>query len=324
MPSDARPRLPNLFIVGAPKCGTTAWVHYLRGHPAIFFAKPKEHCFFALDLPNFRLTRTAADYAKMFADSGDAEIIGEASAMYLFSQSAAKAIRRHDPKSKILIFLREQEEYLPSLHNQFLWEFAENIQDFETAWRLSGQRPPELIPTGCLEPRTLDYAAMGRFGEQIQRYLAAFPAEQLFVIVFRDWVADPRGTYLRILDFLGLPDDGRMEFPPINEGMTYRSRVLARLIVSPPDTIRRWARYVKAFTGPIGRLLERIAWKGVRLLSAPGYKSEITPELRDELRAYFAEDNGLLERLIRDTFGRGFNGPPPGHPAAAARVDSET
>jgi hypothetical protein len=307
-PRNVRSRLPNLFIVGAPKCGTTAWVHYLGEHPKIFFAKPKEHCYFALDLPNFRLTRAAADYAEMFAESGDAEIIGEASAMYLFSQSAAEAIRKHDPKAKILIFLREQEEYLPSLHNQFLWEFAEEIEDFETAWRLSGRRPPDLIPAGCLEPRTLDYAAMGRFGEQVQRYLAAFPPEQLFIIDFRDWTADPRGTYLRILDFLGLQDDGRIDFPPINEGMTYRSRTVVRFVVSPPDTIRRWARRVRTFAGPIGKLLERVAWKGVRLLSAPGYKNQIARELRDEIRTCFAEDNRLLEELIRDTFGRGLNG----------------
>src|SRR5262245_32556832 len=121
-------RLPNLFIVGAPKCGTTAWMEYLRSHPAIFFPKFKERCYFALDLPNFRLTRSAPDYAKLFAGSGDARVVGEASAMYLFSEAAAHAIRAHDPGSKILIFLREQEEYLPSLHNQFLWEFAEEIE----------------------------------------------------------------------------------------------------------------------------------------------------------------------------------------------------
>src|SRR6476661_2489888 len=103
-PPSPQPRLPNLFIVGAPKCGTTAWAHYLGGHPKIFFPYWKDHCYFALDLPNLRLTRAAADYEKMFAGVGDAEVIGEASAMYLFSQSAAEAIRRHDPKAKILIF----------------------------------------------------------------------------------------------------------------------------------------------------------------------------------------------------------------------------
>src|SRR5258705_12292047 len=244
-PPDAPQRLPNLFIVGAPKCGTTAWAEYLGSHPDIFFPEHKDQCFFALDLPNFRLTRTADDYAELFAESGDAKVIGEASAMYLFSKAAAGAIQDHDPASKILIFLREQEDYLPALHNQFLQEFAEEIEDFETAWRLSGRRPADTIPMTCLEPRTLDYVAMGRFKEQVERYLAAFPPEQLLVVRFRDWTAEPRTTHLEILDFLGLEDDGRTDFPPVNQGTTYRARNLARLIVRPPAIIRRVARLMK-------------------------------------------------------------------------------
>jgi len=291
----SQPGLPNLFIVGAPKCGTTAWAEYLGAHPDIFFPKYKDQCFFALDLPNFRLARTEADYAELFAESGDARVIGEASAIYLFSEAAADAIRNHDPESRILIFLREQEDYLPSLHNQFLREFAEEIEDFETVWRLSGRRPPDTIPATCLEPRTLDYAAMGRFREQVERYLTAFPANQLRVIRFRDWTADPRATYLRILDFLSLKDDGRTAFPPINQGMTYRSRSLARLILRPPTVLRTVARQMRKFS--LGRQLDRAA-RTVGFLSTPGYRDEIAPELRDRIRRHYAEENRLLEEQL--------------------------
>ena len=287
-----QPRLPNLFIVGAPKCGTTAWAEYLGTHPDIFFPKYKDQCFFALDLPNFRLTRTEAEYGELFAASGTATVIGEASAMYLFSTAAAGAIRDHDPASKILIFLREQEDYLPSLHNQFLREFAEEIEDFDTAWRLSERRPPDTIPTTCLEPGTLNYAAMGRFREQVERYLAAFPTEQVRVVRFRDWTADPRKTYLEILGFLGLDDDGRTAFPPVNPGQTYRSRAMARLIMRPPTLVRRIARLMK--TLPFGQQLYRAA-RAVGFRSAPGYQHDIGPDLRDEIRRYYAGDNKLLD-----------------------------
>jgi Sulfotransferase domain len=284
-------RLPNLFIVGAPKCGTTAWAEYLGSHPDIFFPRYKDQCFFALDLPNFRLTRTDANYAELFKESGDARVIGEASAMYLFSTAAAAAIRDHDPTSKILIFLREQEDYLPSLHNQFLREFAEEIEDFETAWRLSGRRAPDTIPTTCLEPRTLDYAAMGRFREQVERYFSAFPADQIRVIRFADWTADPRKTYLEILEFLGLEDDGRTTFPPVNSGQTYRSRALARLIMRPTTLVRRVARLMRAL--PFGQRLYR-AVRSAGFRSAPGYRTDIGPELRRQIRRYYADDNKLL------------------------------
>ena len=297
--AQALPRGPNLFIVGAPKCGTTAWVEYLRTHPDIFFPDSKEDCFFALDLAKFRFIHSEAEYSKLFVESGNAKVIGEASAMYLFSEAAAKAIQDYNADAKILIFLREQEEFLPSLHNQFLREFSEEIQDFETVWKLSGKRPPKTIPPICLEPRTLDYAAMGRFSEQVGRYLSAFPAEQVRVLRFRDWVANPRAAYLEILDFLGLHDDGRRKFPRINEGVTYRSRRLVRFIFFPPPFVRRVARLVKRFTGLRGLKIYPAVKKAVNLLSAPGYKNEIGRELREEIRRYYAEDNRLLEVQLR-------------------------
>jgi hypothetical protein len=296
---DAQPRKANLFIVGAPKCGTTAWVEYLRTHPEIFFPDSKEDCFFALDLPRFRFKHSEAEYAELFVDSGDAKFVGEASAMYLFSEAAAEAMRDYNPASKILIFLRDQEEYLPSLHNQFLWEFSEEIEDFETVWRLSGQRPAETIPATCLEPRTLDYAAMGRFNEQVGRYLAAFPFEQIRVIRFHDWTTNPRATYLEILDFLGLADDGRAEFPRINGGMTYRSRRLVRFIHHPPNFLRKLARLFKRLTSLKSETLILVAQKSVNLLSSQGYKRQISPKLRDEIRRHYAKDNRQLDDRLR-------------------------
>ena len=162
-PDDPDRACPTCSSSAHPSAGPRPGPNICARHPDIFFPQFKDQCFFALDLPNFRLTHSEADYAELFADSGGAKVVGEASAMYLFSEAAAGAIRDTTPTAKILIFLREQEEYLPSLHNQFLREFAEEIEDFETVWRLSGQRPPETIPATCLEPRTLDYAAMGRF-----------------------------------------------------------------------------------------------------------------------------------------------------------------
>jgi hypothetical protein len=297
--AQASPRKPNLFVVGAPKCGTTAWVEYLRTHPDIFFPNTKEDCFFALDLPKFRFIHSEVEYSKLFVESGNAKIVGEASAMYLFSEAAAKAIRDYNANAKILIFLREQEDFLPSLHNQYLREFSEEIQDFETVWKLSGKRPPKTIPSHCLEPQTLDYAAMGRFAEQVGRYLTAFPAEQVRVIRFHDWIADPRAAYLEILDFLGLDDDLRSEFPRINQGVTYRSRRLVRFIFFPPVFVRKVARLVKRLVGLQGLKIYPAVQRLVNLLSAPGYKKGIDRKLREEIRLYYAEDNRLLEEWIR-------------------------
>src|SRR6476619_5970862 len=118
------PRLPNLFIVGAPKCGTTAWVEYLRTHPDIFFPVIKEPHYFSPDIPKpkgFNNFPTEDRYLALFAQSGDAPIVGEGSVRYLQSQEAARNIREFNCDAKIIIFVRDQQDYLPSLHNQLVF-----------------------------------------------------------------------------------------------------------------------------------------------------------------------------------------------------------
>ena len=67
--------LPNTFIIGAAKAGTTTLWLYLNRHPDIAFSKNKEPAFFVR--PHFR-----ADlewYESLFEP---ARIIGEASTVY--------------------------------------------------------------------------------------------------------------------------------------------------------------------------------------------------------------------------------------------------
>jgi hypothetical protein len=292
---------PNFFIVGAPKCGTTAWYKYLRSHPDVYFPDLKEPCYFAFDLPNYRVVTSQGEYAALYADAGDAKVIGDASAVYLMSEDAARGIHEHDPAAKILILLRRQEECLPSLHNQFLWEFAESIEDFGTAWRLSGRRPADTVPATCKEPRSLDYAAMGRFGEQVERYLQLFPRDQVMVLWFDEWVGDPRSTYRRVLDFLELDDDAREDFAPVHEGMTYRSRSLAQLLHHPPRPLRLMLRLVRRVTGISPETRVRLAQRVIGLLASPGYNKQIPAALREEIRKHYAEDNRRLNERLSGT-----------------------
>jgi hypothetical protein len=286
---------PNLFIVGAPKCGTTAWVRYLRTHPGIFFADMKEPTYFATDLPGIRWVPTLAEYESLFDRGSGASVVAEASAMNLYSADSAEAIRRYNPDAKILIFLRPQEDFLQSYHHQLLFRFAETIEDFETAWRLSGNRPPETIPRTCREPRLLDYRAVASFREQVERYLDRFPAEQVRVFHLSDWAADPRAAYLQILDFLGLEDDGRTDFPRVKEAKSYRIQWLGRLIAHPPAFAVSLVRLLRKITG---RSSLRLAESASLLISQRGYRLSISPQLREEIRSCYEADNRALKKRL--------------------------
>lgn len=295
---------PNLFIVGAPKCGTTAWVEYLGSHPDIFFSPAKEPHHFARDFPKWCFFREKEDYLALFNDSGDAQVVGEASVRYLYSQAAAQEIHKFNPDAKILIFLRSQEDFLPSLHNQQLYNGDESIEDFRQAWRLSGKRSADNIPSYCREPSFLDYAAMGRFLEQIERYLAVFPVEQVRVIAFRNWVENSRQTYLEILSFLGIEDDGRTEFPLINEAKHHKSKLLASLTQIPAPWIRRGHTHLTRLAGRELGLLTRLR----KLNRGSGYRSPVDPSLKDEIRRYYAEGNRKLISRINSLWDAQWTG----------------
>src|SRR5690349_21884975 len=85
---------PNFFIVGAPKCGTTALYEYLRPHPNVFLPRVKEPHFFATDLGTYPAVKTRAAYDRLFADSlAEHTRVGEASVYYLRSSAALANIR---------------------------------------------------------------------------------------------------------------------------------------------------------------------------------------------------------------------------------------
>lgn len=288
---------PNLFIVGAPKCGTTAWLRYLDSHPEIFVSEVKETSFFADDLPGMQWLDSREDYEKLFDRGAKCKVIGDASAAHLFSSTAARGIAEYNPTAKILVFLRDQQDFLPALHNHYLTRFEEGIEDFQTAWRISDKRPSDSLPETCTEPRLLDYPAQGRFYEQLKRYRDHFPPEQIRVFQLQDWSSDPRGAYLEILDFLGIEDDGRIDFPRVNEAKYFRKKWIGKLIMKPPRVALMAAAILrKIFRRNALHLNDRLS----EIFATKGYQTRVSPEMKAEISSYYAEDNRRLAKLLSE------------------------
>ncbi|HET9813266.1 MAG TPA: sulfotransferase domain-containing protein [Sphingomicrobium sp.] len=286
---------PNLFIVGAPKCGTTAWAEYLGSHPDIFFSEIKEPHHFATDRDSELRIADRADYLRLFARRGAAKVLGEASVTYLLSEVAARNIHAFNPDAKILIFLRNQEDYLPSRHNQLVFNGVESITDFEQAWRLSGRRDATNAPAFFKHPELLDYRAAGAFGPQVERYYALFPEDQIRVFHFDNWTEQSRQTYLEILRFLGIPDDGRTDFPPVHQARHHATKFVVKFVRQPPRIVRLVVALIKKLTRRSGLGLAN--WL-IELDSRPGTLSQISDELRREIRDFYEKDNEKLQRRI--------------------------
>lgn len=289
---------PNFFIVGAPKCGTTALYEYLRPHPNIFMPRVKEPHFFAKDLGTYPFIKTLDDYTKLFAERAEQHLaVGEASVYYLRSSAAIPNIRAFNPAAKIIAMFRNPVEMVHSLHSQLLYVSEESEPDFETAWRLQGQRRDGIgLPPASRGGFLVQYAEVGAFGTQAERLLSTFPPAQVKIILYDDFAASPQAVYDDVIRFLGIPHDGRTTFPRINEGKRARMAWLRDFYRKPPAPLRSAFRGLKRAVGgdSIGAVTRRL----VALNTVKEGRQPLSPAFRAELVNAFRDEVAHLGRLL--------------------------
>jgi hypothetical protein len=290
---------PNFFIVGAPKCGTTALYEYLRPHPNVFMPKVKEPHYFAKDLGTYPLIKTLDAYMALFGDSTDRHLrVGEASVYYLRSSTAIDNIYEFNPDAKLIAMFRNPVDMVHSFYSQLVYVAQEDVDDFETAWRLQERRAQGLdLPLRSRGAFLLQYADMGRFGTQAQRLLSIFPPAQVKVILYDDFAASPRKVYDEVIGFLDIPHDNPSEFPRINENKRARVAWLRNLMVKPPPVLRETYRSLKQTVG--GKRLDAIKQGVLDRITVKERRPPLSPRFRAELVETFREEVALLSRLLK-------------------------
>lgn len=285
---------PDFFIVGAPKCGTTALYEYLRGHPQVFMPFHKEPLFFGSDLGTRYGRMSQAEYLALFADADPAHRAGEASAWYLYSTAAAREIAEFSPDAQIFVMLRNPVDVMHAQHSQLLYNQQEDIVSFADALDAEAdRRQGRRLPPGPVRPENLRYRDMVRFSEQLERYLEVFGADRVHTVIYDDLLADVGGVYERALRFLGVDDDGRRAFTRANENKRIRSSLLQRLVYAPPAPIRRLIPVLRR-----SRVVHRARDVVLRLNSQPARRGAMDPDLRRRLTAELAPEVRRLGELI--------------------------
>lgn len=288
---------PNFFMIGAPKCGTTALSEYLRMHPNIYMSVPKELFYFDTDFPLYCKAKTEQEYLEFFQDAKPQhKVVGEASATYLYSSVALKNLYQFNPNAKIVVMLRNPVDLVYSFHSQLSYDGDENELDFERAWKLQSKREKGLhISRLCREPRLLQYAEFGRLGQQVERLLSIFPLEQIHVIWFEEFTSSTQLVYEKVLNFLDVPRDNRTEFQRFNPNKKHKSILLGNVTQKTPETLVDAAMKAKHLMG-----FER--WgilDAIRSFnSKPTSRKPLSEDFRTELIADFSEDIQRLSYLL--------------------------
>ena len=286
----------NTFIMGAAKCGTTALSEYLRCHPDVLMSTPKESFYFADDFPGMRknvgFDCSLEKYEKMFfTKEKNKKIFCDASGMYFCSKISIDNIKVYNKDAKLVVMLRKPSDMIYSFHSQLLYNLDEDIKGFKKAWNMSEQRKNGLsIPKTCHDMKLLDYKRMALFGEQLEYLYSVFDKENVHVILFDDFIAEPVKSYAEVLKFLAIKDIEKKSFPKINENKIRRFIILHKIISKLPKNLINLIKFIKLKANINKSLLSFTIKKQSRVPLDNNFKKELVD--------YYKKDIEKLEILL--------------------------
>ena len=211
-------RLPDFLILGAQKAGTTALYAYLRWHPQITGPSFKEVSFF-----DRHYVRGERWYRAHLPARRPGKIVGEASPSYLFHPLAPERVAQLLPRARLIVLLRNPVDRAFS-HYQHEVALGREPLSFEDALDREEPRMRGEVERMLSDPSYFSeawwnytYLARGRYAEQLERWFATFPPEQLLVLLTDELATDPAGSYRRVLEVLGVEARDLPSYPRIFE-----------------------------------------------------------------------------------------------------------
>jgi len=248
---------------------------------------PKEPNWFCDDYPTIREAGSIEEYHSFFTPATvHHSVVCEASSIYLYSQNAIANIFNYNPKSKIIVHVRNPIDLLYSWHSQLVFNLVENEKNFVEAWRLQDKRRGRPF---------LQYGKIGSHGSQVQRLFSIFDQQQVHVVLFDDLKSDTSQVYKDTLRFLHIPFDGRTNFPKVNESKCNVLPFVTKMLRCRSDFILNYLELIKrTFNIQLVGVSNFILNRNYKIRTLP----PLPAAFRLELFNYFKADIKLLSDQI--------------------------
>ena len=191
-------RTPNLFVIGAMKSGTTYLAAQLNAHPAIFICSPEEPSYFVDPqvlrevwpwMWQHQYWRSRENYLALFANAGDASVIGEASTNYTKLPritGVAERIKCFNPGARFIYLMRDPVERAIS-HYWHMVRFHAECRSLRVAIEADAQ-----------------YRDVGNYAVQLRPYIDLFGRDKIYCVTYEMLVLRPRETLQDIYGWLNV------------------------------------------------------------------------------------------------------------------------
>lgn len=282
--------LPDFFVIGAPKSGTTSLNAYLNQHPGVVMAGPEE--------PHYYDVYFEADPGTVYGDSfqnDDHRLRGDTTPSYIYPLGVPEAIHDDVPGARLVAILRDPVEraysdwWMCRSHNAEDRTFEDavrvNLERFRNQgfmdreqWRDHIQHPGVPYPP---------YVDIGYYAAHLRRYMKVFPEKNLHVLLLDDLREDPKDALNGIFQFLELEEiASELNLEPRNQAWGPFARPVRRLFEESAalHTKKLLPRQVKE---KVSGLLRRL-----------GERPPMDPDVERNLKEHYSSWNRDLEELL--------------------------
>jgi hypothetical protein len=208
--------LPDVLVIGAMRCGTSSLYKYLGYHPSVAPSLRKEVDYFTKHYAEgvdwyrahfpLRMRKTLSDLRPQ-----SNLIAFEASPSYLSDARAPARAAELLPDAKLIVLLRNPVDRAFS-HWQHMVRLGFEELTFDEAVDAEDARLAPEFEKMQADPaywsaafNRYSYLARSRYGEQLERWLAHYPASQFLVVDSEALYTSPRETFADVLRFVDVP-----------------------------------------------------------------------------------------------------------------------
>ena len=202
---------PHYFLIGFQKCATTSVNNYLRGHPEYMPSVLKEAHYFTACAKSWNDTNCKAnstqDYIDNYLRISDAVDNGltaatvDASVDYAWKgEDLAREIHKVFPWLKIVVMMREPISRVISYTRMWTQKGVRTSTHRDN--RIACDDGEDLFD--CLYPHLTPTAYTGHYAAPLEGWLKVWPADQIHVIQFEEFVSETDAVMRRLKKFLGL------------------------------------------------------------------------------------------------------------------------